>query len=181
LEMGKPISESLDDFGSDFNYLHDFITNGAKYIEDEIIFRDGNAIHRIIYEPRGVVASIAPWNFPFGNFIWSVIPNLIVGNTVVFKHSEECPLVAKLFEETLSALNLPQGVFSTIYGDAEEGALLTSQPIDMIWFTGSSAVGRKLAAIAGEKQIKAVLEMGGSNPAIILDSDDLDAVIEKIY
>jgi len=181
-EIGKPISESLSDFDGDFIYLNDFLTNGAKYIKDEVIFRESNAIHRIMHEPRGVAACIAPWNYPFGNFIWSVIPNLIVGNTVVFKHSEECPIVAKVLEEVvLSLKGLPEGVFSAIYGDSEEGALLAAQQVDMIWFTGSSSVGRKLAAIAGSKQIKAVLELGGSNPAIILEGESIDDHIEKIY
>lgn len=180
-EIGKPISESLDDFIGDFIYLNDFISNGEKYIEDEIVFQDGQAVHRVIYEPVGVVACIAPWNYPFGNFIWSVIPNLIVGNTVVFKHSEECSITAKLLEEILQELNLPTGVFSIIYGDAEEGKFLITQPVNMIWFTGSSSTGSEIAAIAGKKQIKTVLEMGGSNPAIIFENEDVDNVIERIY
>jgi acyl-CoA reductase-like NAD-dependent aldehyde dehydrogenase len=181
-EIGKPISESLEDFEGDFIYLNDFLRQGANYIANEIVFQKENAVHRIKYEPRGVVACIAPWNYPFGNFIWSVIPNLIVGNTVVFKHSEECPLVAKLLEESLLSLKeLSEGVFSAIYGDAEEGACLVKQEIDMIWFTGSSVVGRELAEIAGKKQIKALLEMGGSNPAIILEDADVDSFIERLY
>lgn len=182
-EIGKPLAESLSDFEGDFIYLNDFFTHGEKYIEDEIVFKKDNAIHRIIYEPTGVVACIAPWNYPFGNFIWGVIPNLIVGNTVIFKHSEECPLTAKLLEHTMLSLKeLPSGVFSAIYGDAEEGNLLVQQKINMLWFTGSSAVGRELSAIAGKKQIKAVLEMGGSNPAIVLKDNLLDnIIIEKIY
>jgi acyl-CoA reductase-like NAD-dependent aldehyde dehydrogenase len=181
-EIGKPISESIHDFEGDFIYLNDFLMNGAGYIEDEIVFRKENAVHRIKYEPRGVAACIAPWNYPFGNFIWSVVPNLIVGNTVVFKHSEECPLTAKLLEECLLSLKeLPEGVFSAIYGDAEEGTLLTEQDIDMIWFTGSSSVGRHLAAVAGKKQIKAILEMGGSNPAILLEDVDIKHFIERLY
>lgn len=181
-EIGKPISESIGDFEGDFIYLNDFLANGEKYIEDEIVFKNDSGIHRMVYEPTGVVACIAPWNYPFGNFIWSVIPNLVVGNTVVFKHSEECPLTAKLLEQTVLAIKeLPVGVFSAIYGDAEEGNLLATHDIDMIWFTGSSSVGRELAAIAGKKQIKAVLEMGGSNPAIVLKDASLGDIIEKIY
>jgi len=180
-ETGKPISESRADLMGDFAYLDDFLNNGKKYIEDEVVFRDESAVHRIIYEPRGVVACIVPWNYPFGNFIWSVIPNLVAGNTVILKHSEECPLTARFLEHILLALKgLPEGVFSAIYGDAEEGAFLVEQNLDMIWFTGSSAVGRDLAAIAGRKQIRAILEMGGSNPAIILDDAPLDC-IEKVY
>lgn len=103
-EIGKPISESRDDLMGDLYYLNDFIANGKKYIEDEIIFKNRNTIHHVIYEPRGVVACIIPWNYPFGNFIWAVIPNLIVGNTVVVKHSEECVLTARLLEETVLSL-----------------------------------------------------------------------------
>jgi len=105
-----------------------------------------------------------------------------VGNTVVFKHSEECILTAKMLDEIFQKLNLPLGVFSMIYGDAEEGKLLTMQPVNMIWFTGSSSTGRKIAAVAGNKQIKTVLEMGGSNPAIILEGEEINHnMIEKLY
>jgi succinate-semialdehyde dehydrogenase/glutarate-semialdehyde dehydrogenase len=180
-EIGKPISESRDDLMGDLYYLNDFIANGEKYIEDEIVFKNKNAIHRVIYEPTGVVACIIPWNYPFGNFIWAVIPNLIVGNTVVVKHSEECVLTARLLEEVMLSLkDLPEGVFSAIYGGAEEGANLATQNINMIWFTGSSTVGRKLAQIAGQKQIKAILEMGGSNPIIVREDAYIDSV-ERIY
>lgn len=180
-EIGKPISETVSDFEMDFIYLNDFLKNGQTYLSDEIVYQNGNEIHKIKYEPRGTVACIAPWNYPFGNFVWSVVPNLIVGNTVVFKHSEECPLTAKLLEECLLTLKLPNGVFSSIYGDSHEGSILAKQDVDMIWFTGSSAVGRKLSTIAGKKQIKTVLEMGGSNPAIILEDADIDSIIERLY
>ncbi len=181
-EIGKTITEARNDFKMDFDYFEAFLREGPHYIEDEITFSQGKATHRIVYEPRGVVACIVPWNFPFSNFIWGVIPNLIVGNTVVFKHSEECPLIGQLIEEILLALpDLPEGVFSEIYGDAETGAMLAAQNIDMIWFTGSSAVGRKLFESAGKKQIKAILEMGGSNPAILFDDVEVDALIPAIY
>jgi succinate-semialdehyde dehydrogenase / glutarate-semialdehyde dehydrogenase len=181
-EMGKTITETLSDLIWDFDYFQDFLAEGPKYIEDEITVQDGKATHRIVYEPRGIVACIVPWNFPFANFVWGVIPNLIVGNTVIFKHSEECPLVGKLIEDIMaSCKELPVGVFSEVYGSAEVGEVLVNQDIHMIWFTGSSKVGRSLFEIAGKKQIKAVLEMGGSNPAIVFDDVNIDDVITKVY
>ena len=181
-EMGKIITESRNDFKTDFAYFEAFLREGPQYIEDEITFSQGKAVHRIIYEPRGVVACIVPWNFPLSNFIWAVIPNLVVGNTIVIKHSEECPLLGRLFEEIMLSLpNLPEGVFAAIHGDSETGAILAAQDIDMIWFIGSSAVGRKLFELAGKKQIKTILEMGGSNPAILFDDVDVDALIPAIY
>jgi succinate-semialdehyde dehydrogenase / glutarate-semialdehyde dehydrogenase len=181
-EMGKTITETLGDLVWDFDYFQDFLEQGPKYLEDEITIQDGKATHRIVYEPRGIVACIVPWNFPFANFVWGVIPNLIVGNTVIFKHSEECPLVGKLIEDVmLDCKDLPPGVFSEVYGGAEVGEVLANQNINMIWFTGSSKVGKELFAIAGQKQIKAILEMGGSNPAIVFDDVNIDEVIPKIY
>jgi succinate-semialdehyde dehydrogenase/glutarate-semialdehyde dehydrogenase len=181
-EMGKTRTETEADMIWDFDYFQEFLTQGASYLEDEITVNQGKTIHRIVFEPRGVVACIVPWNFPFANFVWGVIPNLIVGNPVIFKHSEECPLMGKLIEEVMLSLpDLPKGVFSEVYGDAACGAALVAQPIDMIWFTGSSLVGQKLYETAGKKQIKAVLEMGGSNPAIVFDDVNIETVVTKIY
>lgn len=177
-EMGKPISECQD--GSDLNYFRHFLAEGPGYLADEMTFQNEKSLHKIVYEPRGVVASIVPWNFPLSNFLWGVIPNLIAGNPVIVKHSEECPLVGKLCEELMTKINLPRGVFAEIYGDAKVGAQLLQENIDMIWFTGSSAAGKKLFAIAGKKQIKSILEMGGSNPAMIFEDADLDAIVPKI-
>ncbi|MFZ5845013.1 MAG: aldehyde dehydrogenase family protein, partial [Patescibacteria group bacterium] len=84
-EIGKPITESLSDLEWDKDYFLDFLNNGPPYLQDEITRQDKNAVHKIVYEPLGVAAVIVPWNYPFGNFLWGVIPNLIAGNTVVFK------------------------------------------------------------------------------------------------
>lgn len=182
LEMGKPITECLDGFSDDLFYFEDFLNQGPRYIQDEVTVNEGNVKHRIVYEPRGVTACIAAWNYPLSNFLWSVMPNLIVGNTVVFKHSEECPLFGRKVEEIIQQYGkLPQGVFSEIYGDGQVGMELVNQPIDLIWFVGSSAVGKKLAEIAGRKKIKAVLEMGGSNPAIIFADADLETAVAKVF
>ena len=180
-EMGKPIKESLDDIAWDEDYCNSFLDDGKKYLSDEITFEDNKSIHKIIYEPIGVAAVIVPWNFPFDMFLWGVIPNLIAGNTVVFKHSEECPLTGKLIEGVMNKSKLPKGVFSEVYGDGKVGEILANQNIDLIWFTGSSKAGRNLYETAGKKFIKAILEMGGSNPAIVFDDVNIDQIIDKIY
>jgi succinate-semialdehyde dehydrogenase / glutarate-semialdehyde dehydrogenase len=181
-EIGKLMAESAADLSGDFDYFHDFLLQGPTYIADETTVNEGENFDRIVYEPRGVAACIVAWNYPFSNFVSSVIPNLIVGNTVIFKHSEECPLVGKLIDEVMAEIKeFPSGVFSQIYGDGKTGEFLSEQDIDLIWFIGSSAVGRKLFNIAGRKQIKAILEMGGSNPAIVFDDVAIDSIISKIY
>ncbi len=180
-EIGKPITESIDDLNWDDEYFADFLKNGPEYLKDEITYRKGKAFHKIIYEPIGTAAVVVPWNFPFANFLWGVVPNLIAGNTVVFKHSEECPLVGKLVEEMMNRLKLPKGVFSEVYGDGKVGETLVQQDIDFVWFTGSSRVGKQLYEITGKKFIRSVLEMGGSNPAVVFEDVDIAEIIERLY
>lgn len=178
-EMGKPILESENEFAFSLNYLKHFFDTTPEYLKSEMIQTEQGS-SSIIYEPCGLAACIAPWNFPFSNFIWAVIPNLIVGNTVVFKHSEYCPLMGKFCEEAINILHLPEGVFSEVYGDGQVGNMLLQAPIDFIWFTGSSHTGHALQKIAAEKRIKTILEMGGSNPGIIFEDVDLEKIIPKV-
>jgi len=180
-EIGKPITEALDDVVWDDGYFQEFLENGPKYLQDEITCKDKTSIHKIVYEPYGTAAVIVPWNFPFANFLWGVIPTLLAGNTVVFKHSEECPLIGKLVVEMMDRLKLPKGIFSEVYGDGKVGEALVNQDIDFIWFTGSSAVGKKLYEIAGKKFIPSVMELGGSNPIAVFNDVNIDEFIEKIY
>src|SRR3989344_2086516 len=135
-EIGTPITNAMDDLEWDQSYFKWFLDNGEKYLSDEITYQDSKQTHKIVYEPVGVAAVIVPWNFPWANFLWGVIPNLIAGNTVVFKHSEECQLSGKLFEDMVKKINLPKSVFSEVYGAGEVGELLVNQEIDLIWFTG---------------------------------------------
>ncbi len=180
-EMGKQIRESSDDFDSGMEYFKWYLDNGEKYLEREITHEDDKSIHYILYEPIGTTAVITPWNFPFSNFIWGVIPNLVVGNTVVFKHSEECVLSGKLYDNIVESVGLPKGVFSEVYGDGKIGHVLINQDINLIWFTGSTKVGKQLYEIAAKKFIKIVLELGGSAPGIVFDDVDVDKIAESIY
>ncbi|PIY71879.1 hypothetical protein COY87_03865 [Candidatus Roizmanbacteria bacterium CG_4_10_14_0_8_um_filter_33_9] len=180
-EMGKPIKESRDDIIWDLGYLKSFFELGGQYLRDEEIYKNGKSVHNIIFEPIGSTAVITPWNFPFDMFLWGVIPNLIAGNTVVFKHSEETPLIGKIAEEMMDRLNLPKGVFSEVYGDGKIGAQLVEQDVNFIWFTGSSTVGKKLFELSGKKFIKSALELGGSNPAILFEDINVKETLKKIY
>jgi acyl-CoA reductase-like NAD-dependent aldehyde dehydrogenase len=180
-ETGKVISESATEVIRYIEELTWFLENGPKALEDEITLDDKSSLHRIIYEPYGVAASIAPWNFPFGMAIWGIFPNLIVGNVVVFKISEECPLVGKLLEQIILNHHLPKGVFSEVYGAGDVGRILSESDIDLIWFTGSTRTGKSLYKTAAGKFIKVVLEMGGSNPCIVFDDVDIAKAAPIIF
>ncbi|MBU0648876.1 aldehyde dehydrogenase family protein [Patescibacteria group bacterium] len=180
-EMGKPIIESIEEVNGYVEEFEWFMNNAEVALEDEVTHEDKNFMHKIVYEPFGVAAVISPWNFPFGMAIWGIIPNLLAGNTVVFKISEECPLLGRLIEEVMTKHGLPQGVFSEIYGAGDTGENLAKSDIDLLWFTGSTKVGKSLYKIAADKFIKAILEMGGSNPCVVFDDADIPKAIPTIY
>lgn len=180
-EMGMPIAQSRMDVDGALAHFNWYLENAEKYLSPEISYEDNKNIHRVFYEPLGVVAVITPWNFPISNFVWGVVQNLVVGNTVVFKDSEEVPLSGKLIEEIIDNCNLPEGVFNEVYGDGKVGDFLVHQNIDLIWFTGSTKVGKYLYQVGAEKFIKVLLELGGSAPGVVFKDADIDSVLESIY
>jgi succinate-semialdehyde dehydrogenase/glutarate-semialdehyde dehydrogenase len=180
-ETGKPITQSRDEskgYVEDFEW---FLDNAESSLVDEITYEDKDSIHKIVYEPFGVAGVITPWNFPFGMAVWGIIPSLLAGNTVVFKISEECPLVGKLMEKIFLNHKLPEGVFAEVYGAGEVGKQLSETDINIIWFTGSTKVGKSLYKTAADKFIKVVLEMGGSSPCIVFEDADIAKAAQVIY
>lgn len=183
-EMGMPASirDKVDLTDAGLVYMRGYLDFAEQWLAPQKIYEDNKEIHYMFFEPRGVVASSVPWNFPFCNFIWGVMQNLVVGNTVIFKHSEECPLTGKLLEDIIQSVGLPKGVFNQVYGDGSSvGEVIMNSQIDMIYFTGSTKVGKHLYQIAASKLIPVVLELGGSAPAIVFEDADLDNTIELLY
>jgi succinate-semialdehyde dehydrogenase/glutarate-semialdehyde dehydrogenase len=180
-EVGKPISQSR---GEAKNYVKEFnwfLDNAPQALQDEVTHEDDKSIHKIVYEPHGVTAAITPWNFPFGMAIWGIVPNLIAGNPVIHKTSEECPLTGKLIEAAFLNHDLPEGVFAEVYGAGDVGEKLSKSDVDFIWFTGSTRTGKSLYKTAADKLIEAVLEMGGSNPGIVFEDADIKTAASLIY
>ena len=181
LETGKVISESLSEVTRYVTELTWFLDNGPKALKDTVTLDDEQSLHRMVYEPYGVAAAIAPWNFPFGMSVWGIFPNLVAGNVVIFKTSKESVLVGGLLEKIILNHDLPAGVFSEIYGDGRVGEKLVKSDIDLIWFTGSTATGRKLNRIAADRFLKVVLEMGGSNPCVVFEDININKAASVIF
>lgn len=181
VETGKVITESNSEVTRYTDELSWFLENGLKALKDEITLDDEKSVHRMVFEPTGVAACIAPWNFPFGMSVWGIFPNLVVGNPVVFKISEESPMVGRLMEQIILNHNLPEGVFSEVYGAGDVGKKLSESDINLIWFTGSTRTGKSLYKTAADKFIKVVLEMGGSSPCIVFDDADIDLAAPVIF
>ncbi len=179
-EMGKPIEAAKSEASGYLKELKWFFNHAEAALADEVTYEDAKSVHKIVYEPLGTAAVITPWNYPFGMAVWGIFPNLIAGNTVVFKTSEECPLIGKLVEDVVTK-HLPKGVFSEVYGAGDVGEKLARSDVNLIWFTGSSRVGKLLYKIAADKFIKVVLELGGSNPCIVFEDVDVKRAAPLIY
>ena len=178
-EMGKPITQSMGDVESDIASVKNRLGQAKKQLSPIVLDKTATQKNVLYFEPLGVVAVIVPWNYPSSNFFISCVQTLLAGNTIVFKHSEETPLVGKLLEEITEKAGFPEGVISFVHGGGKVGDILTDQDIDAIHFTGSSKVGQYLYEKAANKFIPAVLEMGGSSPGIIFKDADIDATCEN--
>lgn len=179
LETGKPHFESKD--------CIEWVAACFEYYAEVSRRSYGNSIppvapHQInftIKEPYGVVAAIAPFNFPLLLLTWKLAPALAAGNTVVCKPPHQNPLSTLLLLECL--IDLPPGVVSGITGGPETGQLLIEHPeIDLIAFTGSTETGRKIASLAGAHLKKVNLELGGVDPFIVFEDADLDVAVPGV-
>ena len=133
-------------------------------------------------EPVGVCGQIIPWNFPLLMAAWKLGPALAAGCTVVLKPAEQTPLTALRLAELALEAGLPEGVLNVVTGDGETGALLVEHPgVDKIAFTGSTPVGRQIAARAGEQLKRVTLELGGKSPNIILPDADIPAAVKGSF
>ena len=180
-EMGMPISAARMTVDRALDYMDWALDHAETYLSPEVCYEDDQEINYIYKEPYGVAACISPWNFPPSNFVWACFQTLLAGNTAVFKNSEEVQLFAKELEDITEQSGLPNGVLNIIYGAAHEAEQLIQSDINLINFTGSSRVGQILYKQAAEKFIPVILEMGGSDPAIVFEDADLDKVIPALY
>lgn len=179
-EMGMPLKELDEDVDFSLEYLRSYCEMAEKSLKSFITTEDEKEIHEVFREPYGVAVCIVPWNFPLANFVWQCGQNLVAGNTVVFKHSEETQLCGQLIEELVNQV-LPEGVFNEVYGDGSVGEMLVNEDVDLICFTGSSKTGAKINESAARRFIPTVMELGGSAPGIVFDSTNVKDVIETIY
>ena len=175
LEMGKPIFEARAEvekcaWNADF-----YADHGEEFLRDLTIAT--NAKRSVVaFEPLGVVLAVMPWNFPFWQVIRFAVPALMAGNAAVLKHASNVPQSALALEELMREAEFPDGLFRTllIQGSAAE-RIIEDDRVRAVTLTGSSATGRRIAEIAGRSLKKAVLELGGSDPFIVLADADLAA------
>lgn len=170
MEMGKPITASLAEIAGFAPELCRHYAEAADKIYGEVAGSDGASLGFALREPRGVVAAIAPWNYPLANAVIKAVPALAAGNCVVLKPSELSPATAMRLGELALEAGVPPGVFNILPGDgAVTGVRLVSHPdVDMVTFTGSTAAGRTIMSMASQHRIRPImLECGGKSPQVV--------------
>ncbi|HUZ44779.1 MAG TPA: aldehyde dehydrogenase family protein [Acidimicrobiales bacterium] len=177
-EQGKPLNEAATEAfaaGIWFKYYADL------ELPRQVIQDDDAAFAEVIRRPLGVVAAITPWNFPLVLASWKIAPALLAGNTMVLKPSPYTPLATLKMGEILAGI-LPPGVLNVISGGDELGKWMTSHPVPRkISFTGSVATGKHVAAAAAPDLKRVTLELGGNDPAIVLDDADPATIADKLF
>jgi succinate-semialdehyde dehydrogenase/glutarate-semialdehyde dehydrogenase len=179
-EMGKPIEQALGevDFSADiYSY---YATNGEKFLADEqieLLGGEGSAFVR--RSSLGALLGIMPWNFPYYQVARFAGPNLVLGNTILLKHASQCPESAAAMEQIFLDAGFPAGAYRNIYASNEQIASMIADPrLVGVSLTGSERAGAAVAEVAGRNLKKVVLELGGSDPFILLSTDDLDATVD---
>ena len=180
-EMGMPVKFARDDIGYGLLYFSWYLDHAETYLSPEVTHETDTEIHTVHYEAKWVIAAITPWNYPFMLFVWACIQPLLAGNTVIWKISKEVILTGELIASIFERAGFPSWVWQEIYGDGSAWDTLTDQDIDGITFTGSTSVGKRLAAKAHEQNITAIMELGGSAPGIVCADADIDSVLDTIY
>ncbi|GAA4152235.1 NAD-dependent succinate-semialdehyde dehydrogenase [Leifsonia shinshuensis] len=180
-EMGKPVEQALgevDFAGAIYEYYAD---NASEFLKDEPIqLLDGTGSAVVRRSALGVLLGVMPWNFPYYQVARFAGPNLIIGNTILLKHAEQCPESAAAIERIFLDAGFPEGAYVNIYASHDQIEKVIADPrVQGVSLTGSERAGAAVAEIAGRNLKKVVLELGGSDPFILLSTDDLDATVQN--
>jgi succinate-semialdehyde dehydrogenase/glutarate-semialdehyde dehydrogenase len=180
-EMGKPIEQAVGEVEFSAAIYEFYADNAEKLLADEpidLLEGDGSAFVR--RSSVGVLLGIMPWNYPYYQVARFAGPNLAVGNTILLKHAPQCPESAAAMEEIFQEAGFPADAYINIYATNEQIEWVIGDPrVQGVSLTGSERAGAAVAEIAGRNLKKVVLELGGSDPFILLSTDDLDATVES--
>ncbi|MFJ2620445.1 NAD-dependent succinate-semialdehyde dehydrogenase [Glutamicibacter sp. NPDC087344] len=178
LEMGKPITEARSEIEKCALTLDYYAEHAATYLAAESIETQAEE-SGVVFEPLGVVLAIMPWNYPFWQFFRFAAPALAAGNGAILKHANNVPQAALAAEEILRDAGVPRGLFSTVLVDSSKVAgIIADDRIAAVTLTGSTEVGAIVAGQAGQSLKKQVLELGGSDPFLVLADADVRKAAE---
>lgn len=176
-EMGKLIGEARNEVAKCATVCDYYAEHGPAFLADEPIASDaGRSL--VAYPPLGAVLAVMPWNFPFWQVMRFAAPALVAGNTALLKHASNVPQCALALQEMFAAAGFPAGVFTSLMiPSAAVAEVIASEHVQAVTLTGSEPAGKAVAQCAGYNLKKTVLELGGSDPFIVLDDADLDQAV----
>ena len=172
-EMGKVLKESLSEVEKCAWVLEFYADNGSNFIAEEVLNTDARKSF-ITFEPLGVIGSIMPWNFPYWQALRFVAPCLMAGNTIVMKPSRVTTQCGIELEKACKEAGFPDGVFQTVVGSVDTANHLIDSDVNAVTFTGSTKAGASVGKRASSLLKKCVLELGGSDPFIVLEDADIE-------
>jgi succinate-semialdehyde dehydrogenase/glutarate-semialdehyde dehydrogenase len=176
-EMGKPISGARAEVEKCAWVCDYYAENGESFLKDEIIKTDASKSF-VTYEPLGTVLAVMPWNFPFWQVFRFAVPGLMAGNSGLLKHASNVTGCALAIEDIFSKAGFPVDLFRTLkIGSSKVNRVIENPIVKAVTLTGSVPAGRAVAEKAGSELKKTVLELGGSDPYLILDDADLDKAV----
>jgi len=182
LETGKSMKDALGETGGAIALAHFYAGEGQRLYGRTTTSGIANRQSMTVREPLGVAGLIIAANTPIANVAWKLFPALICGNAAVLKAAEDTPATAWLAHEIARDAGLPDGLYNVIQGLGEEAGapLVADERVPVISFTGSTAVGREIAAVAGRRLAKISLELGGKNPLVVCDDADLENALKWV-
>src|SRR5580693_4981828 len=176
-EMGKTTAEALGELEFTVGIYRYYADHGPDLLKDEPLPSNTPGTAWVRKSPIGALLGIMPWNYPYYQVARFAAPNLMIGNTIVLKHAPQCPESASAMEQIFHDAGLPADAYINVFATNEQVAEMIADPrIAGVSVTGSERAGSAVAATAGQNLKKVVLELGGSDPFIVLDSADLPAV-----
>jgi succinate-semialdehyde dehydrogenase / glutarate-semialdehyde dehydrogenase len=179
-EMGKPMEQAVGEVDFAGDIYHFYADNAESLMADEpieLLGGEGTAVIR--RSPFGALLGIMPWNYPYYQVARFAGPNLVIGNTILLKHAPQCPESAEAMQKIFDDAGFPEGAYENIYASNEQIEWVIADPrVHGVSVTGSERAGAAVAAIAGRNLKKVVLEMGGSDPFILLGTDDVGAAAQ---
>jgi succinate-semialdehyde dehydrogenase/glutarate-semialdehyde dehydrogenase len=178
LEMGKPLRESRGEVEKCADVCNYYAQNAEVFLRDEPVATDAGKSY-VAYYPLGTVLAIMPWNFPFWQVFRAAAPALMAGNALLLKHAPNVPQCALAIQAIFHDSGLPEGLLTSMMievGQVDE--VIASPHVHAVTLTGSEAAGRSVAASAGQNLKKCVLELGGSDPFIVLHDADLELAVK---
>jgi succinate-semialdehyde dehydrogenase/glutarate-semialdehyde dehydrogenase len=175
LEMGKPITQARGEIELSAAIFEYYATKGPDLLADEVLDIAGAGSAIVRTAPIGALLGIMPWNFPYYQAARFVAPNLLLGNTILLKHAANCPQQALRLAEMLEAAGAPAGVYQNVFATTDHVATMIASPLlQGVSLTGSERAGSAVGELAGRHMKKAVLELGGSDPFIVLPGADVE-------